>query len=84
MGSVTNLARNLTDTTRIHAGRVAVRVDNAAMTYRALDEASARVAGLLHERGLKPGDRVGIMMPTWPRSPWCTTACSAPVAWSSR
>src|SRR6266480_544254 len=42
MSSVTNLARNLTDTTRIHAGRVAV---------------------LLHERGLKPGDRVGIMMP---------------------
>src|SRR5258708_16171467 len=63
MGSVTNLARNLTDTTRTHAGRVAVRVDNAAMTYRALDEASARVAGLLHERGLRPGDRIGIMMP---------------------
>src|SRR5271154_4417155 len=63
MSSVTNLAQNLTETTRIHAGRVAVRVDNAAMTYRALDEASARVAGLLHERGLKPGDRVGIMMP---------------------
>src|SRR5580693_7760520 len=63
MISVTNLAQNLTDTTRIHAGRVAVRVDNAAMTYRALDEASAKVAGLLHERGLKPGDRVGIMLP---------------------
>ena len=60
---VTNLAKNLTDTTRAHAGRVAVRVDNAAMTYRALDDASARVAGLLHERGLVPGDRVGIMMP---------------------
>ena len=63
MGSVTNLAKNLTDTTRAHAGRVAVRVDNAAMTYRALDEASAQVAGLLHERGFKPGDRIGIMMP---------------------
>jgi long-chain acyl-CoA synthetase len=63
MGNVTNLAKNLTATTRAHAGRVAVRVDNAAMTYRALDEASARVAGLLHERGLRPGDRVGIMMP---------------------
>src|ERR1700761_4955007 len=63
MSSVTNLARNLTDTTRSHGGRVAVRVDDAAMTYRALDEASARVAGLLHERGLRPGDRVGIMMP---------------------
>jgi long-chain acyl-CoA synthetase len=60
---VTNLAMNLTNTTRTHAGRVAVRVDNAAMTYRALDEASARVARLLHDRGLKPGDRVGIMMP---------------------
>src|ERR1700683_1425300 len=63
MSSVTNLAKNLTDTTRAHAGRVAVRVDDAAMTYRALDEASARVAGLLRERGLKPGDRVGLMMP---------------------
>src|ERR1700730_18531202 len=63
MISVTNLAQNLTDTTRSHAERVAVRVDDAAMTYQALDEASARVAGLLHERGLKPGDRVGIMMP---------------------
>jgi long-chain acyl-CoA synthetase len=60
---MTNLAKNLTDTTRVHAGRVAVRVDNAAMTYRALDEASARVAGVLRERGLEPGDRVGIMMP---------------------
>src|ERR1700724_1487652 len=60
---VTNLAKNLTDTTRAHAGRVAVRVGNAAMSYQALDEASARVAGLLHERGLAPGDRVGLMMP---------------------
>jgi len=60
---VTNLAKNLTDTTRVHAGRVAVRMDNAAMTYRALDDASAQVAGLLHERGVQPGDRVGMMMP---------------------
>jgi len=60
---VTNLAKNLKDTTRTCAERVAVRVDNETMTYQALDEASARVAGLLHERGLGPGDRVGIMMP---------------------
>jgi long-chain acyl-CoA synthetase len=60
---VANLARNLTDTTRAHAGREAVRVDNAAMTYRALDEASTRVAGLLRERGCRPGDRIGMMMP---------------------
>jgi long-chain acyl-CoA synthetase len=60
---VTNLASNLANTTRAHAGRVAVRVGDAAMTYRELDEASARVAGLLRERGLKPRDRVGIMLP---------------------
>jgi long-chain acyl-CoA synthetase len=63
MTTMTNLASNLTNTTRAHARRVAVRVDNAAMTYQALDEASVRVAGLLRQRGLVPGDRVGIMMP---------------------
>jgi long-chain acyl-CoA synthetase len=63
MSSVTNLASNLVGTARAHGGRVAVRVDDAAMTYRELDEASARVAGLLRARGLGPGDRVGIMMP---------------------
>jgi long-chain acyl-CoA synthetase len=63
MTIMTNLASNLTNTTRTHARRVAVRVDNAAMTYQALDEASARVAGLLRQRGLNPGDRVGVMMP---------------------
>jgi len=60
---VTNLASNLANTMSAHADRVAVRVGDASMTYRELDEASARVAGLLRERGLKPGDRVGIMLP---------------------
>jgi long-chain acyl-CoA synthetase len=60
---MTNLASNLAETTRADAERVALRVGDAVMTYRELDEASARVAGLLHERGLKPGDRVGIMLP---------------------
>src|ERR1700759_5298324 len=63
MTSMTNLASNLTNTTRAYADRVAVRVDDAGLTYRELDEASARVAGLLRGRGLKPGDRVGLMMP---------------------
>jgi long-chain acyl-CoA synthetase len=60
---VTNLASNLTNTTRAYGDRMAVRVDDAGLTYQELDEASARVAGLLHERGVKPGDRVGLMMP---------------------
>lgn len=37
---MTNLAANLAETTRAHGGRVAVRVGDAAMTYRGLDEAS--------------------------------------------
>jgi acyl-CoA synthetase (AMP-forming)/AMP-acid ligase II len=67
---MTNLASTLVDTARAHAGGVAVRVGEATTTYSELDEASAGVAGLLRERGLKPGDRVGIMLPNvagyWP------------------
>ena len=40
-----------------------MRVGDASMTYREFDEASARVAGLLRERGFKPGDRAGLMLP---------------------
>ncbi len=60
---MTNLASNLVDTARAHPDRTAVRVGDASMTYRELDEASARVAGLLCERGFKPGDRAGLMLP---------------------
>ncbi len=58
-----NLASNLVDTAGVHADRVAVRMGENAQTYLELDQASARVAGLLRERGIKPGDRVGIMLP---------------------
>jgi long-chain acyl-CoA synthetase len=58
-----NLASNLVNTASAHAGRVAVRVGDTATTYEELDEASTRIAGMLRERGLKPGDRVGIMLP---------------------
>ena len=39
------------------------------LSYRALDDASARVAGLLASRGVGPGDRVGIMLPNVPLFP---------------
>jgi len=58
-----NLASNLVATARDHADGAAIRVGETATTYRELDEASARVAGLLRERGLRPGDRVGVMLP---------------------
>ncbi len=70
-----SLASNLLHTAAAHADRVALRLGEAATTYRQLDHDSARVAGLLRDRGMQPGDRVGVMLPTPRNSPWSTTAC---------
>jgi long-chain acyl-CoA synthetase len=61
-----NLAQNLTSTAAEHPDRPALRLDDAVLTYAQLDEASARVAGLLRGRGVERGDRVGIMLPNVP------------------
>jgi len=58
-----NLASNLVGTASGHADRVAVRVNETAVTYGELAEASSRVAGMLRDRGVKRGDPVGIMLP---------------------
>jgi long-chain acyl-CoA synthetase len=58
-----NLAANLVHTASVHADRVALRLGETRMTYRELDAASARVAGLIRDRGIRPGDRVGLMLP---------------------
>jgi long-chain acyl-CoA synthetase len=62
-----NLALNLMDTAAAHADRVALRLDDTELTFAQLEEASARAAGLLRERGVEPGDRVGIMLPNVPQ-----------------
>ncbi|HEX6677926.1 MAG TPA: long-chain fatty acid--CoA ligase [Actinomycetes bacterium] len=62
MGLATNLLRSVS----VHADRVALRLGDAAPTYRELDDDSARVAGLLRDRGVRPGDRVGVMLPNTP------------------
>src|SRR4029077_14006982 len=36
------------------------------VSYGLLDEGSARLAAVLADRGLQPGDRVGIMLPNVP------------------
>src|SRR3954466_9047525 len=61
-----NLATLLTDTAARSADRPALKLEDAVTTYAELDDASARVAGLLRERGFRPGDRVGIMLPNVP------------------
>ncbi|MFB4276671.1 long-chain fatty acid--CoA ligase [Nonomuraea sp. MTCD27] len=61
---------NLAD--RLHAaaarlgGRAVLTLDEAELTYGALDGLSARLAGLLRCRGVGPGDRVAIMLPNVP------------------
>ena len=62
-----NLAGNLAATARSHPGRPALLVGDAVITYCQLDDASARVAGLLRNWGLEPGDRVGVMLPNVPQ-----------------
>jgi long-chain acyl-CoA synthetase len=64
-----NLADKLTDSLARDPDRTALRLDEAELSYAQLDDASARVAGLLRETGLEPGDRVGIMLPNVPYFP---------------
>ncbi|HEY6746072.1 MAG TPA: long-chain fatty acid--CoA ligase [Mycobacteriales bacterium] len=61
-----NLATNLTRTAASSPDRPAVRLDDSVLTYAQLDDASARVAALLRSKGVRPGDRVGLMMPNVP------------------
>jgi long-chain acyl-CoA synthetase len=58
-----SLAYNLIAATRRAPDRPALRLDETVITYAEFDEATARVAGLLRERGIEPGDRVGVMLP---------------------
>ncbi len=61
-----NLAQNLTTSAQRYPDSPALRIDEVVITYAELDEATARVAGLLREHGIEPGDRVGIMLPNVP------------------
>jgi len=61
-----NLASVLTDSAQRDPDHVALRLDDMEVSYGLLDEGSARLAAVLADRGLEPGDRVGIMLPNVP------------------
>jgi long-chain acyl-CoA synthetase len=61
-----NLALNLARTATAHGDRTAVRLDDVAVSFDGLADHGARVAALLREHGVGPGDRVGIMLPNVP------------------
>ncbi len=58
-----NLASIVTESAARVPDSPAVRLGEAELTYADLDERSARLAALLQEKGLQPGDRVGVMLP---------------------
>ncbi|WP_405598085.1 MULTISPECIES: long-chain-fatty-acid--CoA ligase [unclassified Streptomyces] len=64
---MTNLAHNLAVSVTRDGDAPAIRLGDTLLTYAELDEASARVAGLLRDRGVQPGDRVGCMLPNVPQ-----------------
>lgn len=64
-----NLASLLIDTAARHGDRIAVKLDDVALNYEVLAEGSARVAGMLADKGFQPGDRVGLMLPNVPFFP---------------
>src|ERR1700754_4625607 len=62
----TSLAQLLTETAQVHADRPALKLDDSVANYAVLNEGATRIAGLLKERGVEPGDRVAIMLPNIP------------------
>ncbi len=66
-----NLATVLTDSAQRDPGHVALRLDDMEVSYGLLDEGSVRLAAVLADRGLEPGDRVGIMLPNVPHFAVC-------------
>ena len=58
-----NLSLNLTRSAAAHPDQVAIRADEYELTYAGLDDATARVAAALREKGLQVGDRVAVMLP---------------------
>jgi long-chain acyl-CoA synthetase len=61
-----NLAANLVASAARWPAKPVVRLDDVELSYRGLDVASARLAGLLRERGVEVGDRVAVMVPNVP------------------
>jgi long-chain acyl-CoA synthetase len=66
---MTNLALDLREAAQMYPDRPAVRLDETILTFSGLDDLSARAAGWLRERGVRPGDPVGIMTPNVPHFP---------------
>src|SRR4051794_13850916 len=64
-----NLASTVTESAGRSPESPAIRLGELELSYAELDDASARLATLLRERGLGRGDRIGVMLPNVPQFP---------------
>ena len=64
-----SLVALLDESFRRYADRTAYKFMGRAITFRAVDRASAAFAGWLQAQGLAKGDRVAVMMPNVPQYP---------------
>src|ERR1700759_4197952 len=63
---MTSLSTNLFASAERYPNRIALRCDDLQFTFAEFDAAAARVATLLEQAGIEPGDRVGVMLPNTP------------------
>ncbi|BBZ37893.1 long-chain-fatty-acid--CoA ligase [Mycobacterium conspicuum] len=63
---MTGLSANLVASKDRNPDRIALRCDDLQITYGEFDAAAARVATLLQQADIEPGDRVGVMLPNTP------------------
>jgi long-chain acyl-CoA synthetase len=64
-----NLTSILGRTAAAHPDRQAIRMDDLALSYGQLRDAAGRTAALLASLGVRPGNRVGLMLPNVPAFP---------------
>src|ERR1700744_2145302 len=63
---MTSLSANLVASKERDPNRVELRCDDLQFTFAEFHAAASRVATLLEQAGVEPGDRVGVMLPNTP------------------
>ena len=66
---VGNIAENLVRTAAAHPDGIAIKLDDATLTWAQLEDASQRVVTFLAQRGIGAGDRVALSLANVPAFP---------------
>ena len=61
-----NICEHLTNSAKIFPNRTAIRFEGTSISYARLDELSQLAAARIKAAGIKPGDRVALMLPNVP------------------